>query len=261
MSERLARIASFAYHDVTDEPSTSGLQRPTALSYKFPTSLFKAHLDCIARAGGTPEHLVTSIARSAPRPHVLLTFDDGGKSAVWIGDELLRRGWHGHFFVTTGRIGTRTFVSKQDIRYLHSCGHLIGSHSHSHPDVFNALKPAEMQKEWHTSCALIADLVGEPCVVASVPGGDISREVLEVSAASGIQYLFTSEPRYVPQVVGQSVVLGRVNPRLNTPLARVEALARFESWRREMCVRRAKVWLRTASGPVYRYWASRLAPG
>ncbi len=261
MIKPLTRIGSFAYHDVADDPSTSGLQRPTALAYKFPTTLFRAHLDCIARSGGKPEQLITSIPRSSTGSHVLLTFDDGGRSAVWIGDELLRRGWRGHFFVTTGRIGTRTFVSRQDIRYLHGCGHLIGSHSHSHPDVFNALKPSQMRSEWHTSCGLLADLLGEPCVVASVPGGDISREVLEVSAASGIQYLFTSEPRYIPDVVGGSLVLGRVSPRLNTPLARVEELARFQSWHREMWIRRAKVWLRTASGPVYRYWASRLAPG
>jgi peptidoglycan/xylan/chitin deacetylase (PgdA/CDA1 family) len=223
--------------------------------------LFKAHLDCVARGRINPDHLVTSIGRGFGGTYLLLTFDDGGKSATWIGDELSRRGWRGHFFVTTSRIGTSRFVSEADIRYLRSCGHLVGSHSHTHPDVFKALTPARMRREWHVSTSAIADILGEPCVVASVPGGDVSKAVLEVAAESGIRYLFTSDPNLVPQRVGQALVLGRVNPRLHTPLSRVEELARFEGWRREMRIRRAKVWLHTAAGPLYRYWASRLAPG
>jgi len=32
-----------------------------------------------------------------PGRHVLLTFDDGGKSALYASDQLSRRGWKGHF--------------------------------------------------------------------------------------------------------------------------------------------------------------------
>src|SRR5439155_26665222 len=34
--------------------------------------------------------------------------------------------------------------------------------------------------EWRTSCDRLADLLGEPCTVASVPGGDISPVVLQI---------------------------------------------------------------------------------
>src|SRR5207248_2664939 len=47
--------------------------------------------------GAPTPRLVTDIDLSAPGRHPLLTFDDGGKSALHIGDVLGARGWRGHF--------------------------------------------------------------------------------------------------------------------------------------------------------------------
>lgn len=50
-----APIATFLYHEVTDDPSTSGFQRPSALPYKHSRSAFARHLGAIAAAGREPE--------------------------------------------------------------------------------------------------------------------------------------------------------------------------------------------------------------
>ena len=98
-SGRLDRlVAGLGYHDVTDHPAESGFQRNGALPFKLCRATFRAHLDRIAASGTTPS-LVSTIDLTRPGRHLLLTFDDGGKSALEIGEELCRRGWRGHFFI------------------------------------------------------------------------------------------------------------------------------------------------------------------
>jgi len=256
MSSPDLAIAAFGYHDVTDEPRAAGFQRSGALPYKHRVAAFARDLDAIA-AGACVPALVTDIDLRQPGRHVLLTFDDGGKSAVQIGDGLAARGWKGHFFIVTSLIGRRTFLTRSEIRYLRSCGHLIGSHSHSHPDIFNALSRERMLDEWQVSCEALAQLLGESCVTASVPGGDSSALVFESAGAAGLRYLFTSEPWLAPRHVGGCWILGRFIPKSWTQSSRVGGLARFRGWRSALLVRRAKVFARTALPALYRYYVGR----
>jgi hypothetical protein len=125
---------------------------------------------------------------------VLLTFDDGGKRALHAAEQLNLRGWKGHFFLTTSLIGSRTFLDVGAVRYLYTCGYLIGSHSHTHPDIFRALSFAAMVEEWRTSC----DLLGVPCLTGSVPGGDVSKKVFRSADVAQMRFLFTSNPVLTP---------------------------------------------------------------
>ena len=256
MSTRTPRIASFGYHEVTDEPTTSGFQRPAALPFKHTRHAFAEHLASIA-AGPHVPGLVAQIDFTRLGRHVLLTFDDGGKSAVYTADELSRRGWKAHFFIVTSLIGTRTFVDATDIRYLRSCGHVVGSHSHTHPDIFRDQTPERMLEEWRTSCAILADLLGEPCRVASVPGGDISTAVLRSAAPAGVRYLFTSEPWITPRRVDGCWILGRFGPKVGTSAGRVGALVRFHGWQRALLERRLKGLLRRGLPALYRLYVRR----
>src|SRR5204862_125604 len=78
-------------------------------------------------------------------------------------------------------------------------GHVVGTHSHTHPDIFRRLPRELMTTEWRVSRAILEALLGEPCIAASVPGGDISHVVLESAGDAGIRYLFTSEPLLRPE--------------------------------------------------------------
>ncbi len=130
MTRTWPHIAAFTYHEVTDDPSSSGFQRLGAMPYKLTPRAFAAHLARIA-AGPVAPTRVTGIDFTRPGHFVLLTFDDGGKSALYAGEELCRRGWTGHFFVVSSLMGRRTFMTAGDIRHLVSCGHLVGTHSHT----------------------------------------------------------------------------------------------------------------------------------
>ena len=245
-------LAAFTYHDVTADPSDSGFQRPAATRYKLSPAVFAGQLDAIG-AAGTPQ-LITDVNLAIPGRHRLLTFDDGGRSMIAAADELARRGWRGHFFLVTRLIGTRRFVDVSDVRYLRSCGHVVGSHSHTHPDIFRDQPRARMDEEWRVSRDIVAQVLGEPCTVASVPGGDISPEVLDSGAAAGFRFLFTSEPWLTPQRLGGCWVLGRYCPTTATSLAQVADLAQFRGWRTALFMRRLKALARAGFPNLYRHY-------
>jgi peptidoglycan/xylan/chitin deacetylase (PgdA/CDA1 family) len=251
-----ALVAAFGYHDVTDDPRESGFQRNAALPFKLGSRLFGEHLDRIDASSLTPER-VDAIDLGQPGRHLMLTFDDGGKSALGIGDELCRRGWKGHFFIATSLIGRRTFLNPAEIRQIQSAGHLVGSHSHSHPSIYRELDRGRMVVEWRQSCDILGQLLGEPCLTAAVPGGEISPAVLRSAGAAGLRYLFTSEPVLTPRVVGGCWVLGRFCPKSSTSADEIADLMAFRGWAGKLLVRRMKALARRSMPPLYRLYVSR----
>ena len=254
------RVAALGYHEVTDEPASSGFQRPAALPYKLPTRDFAAHLDRLGTAPVAPS-MVDEIDFTQPGRYLLLTFDDGGKSAVHAGDALSRRGWRGHFFIVSSLIGHRTFLSASEIRYMRSCGHAIGSHSHTHPNIAREVPREAMQEEWRVSRDILAQLLSEPCLTASVPGGDISRATLQSAAAAGLRYVFTSEPWLTPWRVSDAWVFGRVSPRRGTSAAQVEQWGQFRGWTSALIHRQLKELAKRAVPPLYRLYVARRTRG
>lgn len=249
-------VVTFLYHEVCEDPAQSGFQRRSALPYKHRPTEFEKNLDVIGTVAPTPVALSDLRNDSNSEYKIILTFDDGGKSALHIADTLDRRGWPGHFFVTTSMIGTRTFLDPGEIRELHARGHGIGSHSHTHPAPFNSLTIARMHEEWRVSREILEDILGETVTSASVPGGDLSTEVLESAADSGIRFLFTSEPLPRAWAYGEMLCFGRVCPKAGTPLKRVERLASNRGFTRELVLRSAKNSARTVLRPLYVRWAA-----
>jgi peptidoglycan/xylan/chitin deacetylase (PgdA/CDA1 family) len=183
---------------------------------------------------------------------------------VYAADALRRRGWRGHFFLVSSLIGRRTFATPSDIRYLASCGHVLGTHSHTHPDIFPDLTPERMLEEWRTSAQAIEDIVGAPCLTASIPGGDLSPQVIESAARAGVRYLFTSEPWLLPRAVNGCWVLGRFSPKVGTTAVRIGELAQFRGWTSALMVRRLKGLARTGLPLLYRQYvrhSTRAQPG
>jgi peptidoglycan/xylan/chitin deacetylase (PgdA/CDA1 family) len=240
MSEKLkARVVTFLYHEVTDDPSTSGFQRKSALPYKHRVSEFEENLNEIAKSP-IPISLVNNVDLTASQKHILLTFDDGGKSSISIADAIEKRGWKGHFFVTTSMIGTSTFLSKKEIHELHQRGHIIGSHSHNHPDVFYNLSYDEMIKEWRVSLDVLTDIIQEDVVCASIPGGEMNLNAQLSAQEVGSNFLFTSEPTLVPWKLDNIVCFGRVCPKKGTALTKVSEFANHRGLLKELAIRKVK---------------------
>ena len=220
------------YHDVVDgDPDQSGFPGPGPARYKLSTAQFRAHLDAIGETLRDEPGVVDDLlAGDSDSPTWLLTFDDGGASALAIGEELARRQWRGHFFITTGRTGEATFLDPSEIIELGRMGHVIGSHSASHPSRMSSLSEPAVGEEWRASAESLADLLGTEIRSASVPGGYYTRRVAQAAADAGIAALFTSEPVRTPQRVGECLVIGRLSIRAGTSAVDASRVAAGDSW-------------------------------
>jgi len=213
-----ARAMTLLFHDVVDvgDVASSGFLVPGANRYKLDRAEFEQDLAAIARVvprGSARASEDGPSSHAGARPGTLpfhLTFDDGGSSAWPCVAELLEPlGWKAHFLITTGYIGTRRFLGKTEIRALRGQGHVIGSHSASHPERMSACSWQRLLDEWETSVKILSDILGEPVTVASVPGGYYSRRVAEAAAQAGVRMLFNSEPTTAVTRVDGCLVLGR----------------------------------------------------
>src|SRR6185436_11928918 len=131
------KAISLMYHDVVsrNERDSSGFPGADAALYKIAPDQFRKHLQSIARStSARPQTAFDLKTQPEGRTPLFITFDDGGISAfTTIAPMLEDAGWRGLFFVTAGCVAQRSFMTPDQIRELHSRGHIIGSHSLSHP--------------------------------------------------------------------------------------------------------------------------------
>lgn len=210
-----ARSYGLMYHDVIErDAQATGRSGAGPDRYKVTHESFVEHLDRIEEKVAVPPAVADDLLGGRGlTPRWALTFDDGGDSALRVGEELLRRAWRGHFFITSGFIGTRGFVDASAIRELDRMGHIVGSHSITHPERMASLPENDLLREWSESVAVLADLVGKDVQTASVPGGHYRRNVAVAAARAGITTLFTSEPSRSAHRVDGCLVLGRYSIR------------------------------------------------
>jgi peptidoglycan/xylan/chitin deacetylase (PgdA/CDA1 family) len=231
------RAIALMFHDVVPRGCSklSGFQGADADVYKLDCAEFRQHLSAIQHSLQCQPTTGPEFSHRSSAPcDVLLTFDDGGVSAVsHVADMLDEFGWKAHFLVTAGRIGTRGFLDRSQIRELHRRGHVIGSHSFTHPLRMAYCTAEELDKEWQRSVLSLSDILGEPIRVASVPGGYYSRQVAIAAATAGIRLLFTSEPVTSSQTVGGCLVLGRFTIKRGDDPRRSAAIVR-EDWQRKV---------------------------
>jgi peptidoglycan/xylan/chitin deacetylase (PgdA/CDA1 family) len=216
------------YHDLVIDGAEdrSGFPGRDAALYKITTQHFEEHLAALSGLGVQDSGFA-------------VTFDDGGVSAMLAADILERHGFVGHFFVTTNYIGTRGFLDGGQIRALHARGHVIGSHSCSHPLRMGHCPWTQLVDEWTQSRAALEQVIGCEVRCASVPGGDFSPSVAEAAARAGISHLFTSEPTASVRRAFGLDLQGRFTIQRWTTTATVLGLASAD-WL--PCARQAVVW-------------------
>jgi peptidoglycan/xylan/chitin deacetylase (PgdA/CDA1 family) len=218
-------MPALMYHDVVPAGSedSSGFPGRDAALYKVTPERFGAHLDAIA----------------STVPAVAITIDDGGGSALLAADALEHRRLRGLFFITSRCIGTRGFVDRAGIRELHQRGHIVGSHSCSHPLRMGHLPTGRILHEWTESRLAIGDLLGANVWAASVPGGDFAPQVALAAAEAGFTLLFTSEPTRFIWRAGPLTLCGRFTIRRWMSAGTAAALA-AGAWL--PCARQAALW-------------------
>jgi peptidoglycan/xylan/chitin deacetylase (PgdA/CDA1 family) len=205
------------YHDVVEgDPDI----------YAVTPEQFRTHLDWIERQTRRSPATTDALADGA----WLITFDDGGASALYAGEELARRSWRGHFFIATDLVGRPGVLDWDGVRAVAGMGHVIGSHSCSHPDRMADLSWEQLLDEWTRSRAVLAEELGGPVATASVPGGLYSKSVGRAAAAAGYTTLFTSLPSQRERSIEGCRLIGRYAIRRDTSPAEA-LLAASGHWR------------------------------
>jgi peptidoglycan/xylan/chitin deacetylase (PgdA/CDA1 family) len=288
------RAISLLFHDVYESsPDESGFLSAAANRYKLTLAAFDAQLEAVAQVRSDSAVVATALlAGSALRnpaysasvvrggspaptapvvwggsreadPPFLVTVDDGGVSYhTLIADRLERRGWRGHCFVSTDLIGQRGFLDAAQIRELDARGHVIGSHSASHPARFSALAFADIVSEWARSREVLEDILGHQVQVASVPGGYFSPVVATAAREAGIRVLFTSEPVTSIQSGPDCTLIGRFTIRRGDPSDAAQRFVVPAPWARSSAwvTWNAKGLVKPLLGPSYRRIADWVLP-
>jgi peptidoglycan/xylan/chitin deacetylase (PgdA/CDA1 family) len=243
-------LLALLFHDVYHAtPEESGFAGPAAARYKIAAPAFDAHLAALASVRRDAPVLLTETSAIEGTTPFAITVDDGGASFYTVvAERLERRGWRGHCFVTTDYIGRPGFMERRQIAELHARGHLIGSHSATHPMRLRACGWERIVQEWGESRDALSDLLGVAVTVASVPAGAVSRRVIEAAHHVGLRVLFTSDPDTLVRMVAGCRVAGRFtvraghSPRFTAEVAalRPSRLARERGlWAMKQAVKRA----------------------
>lgn len=201
MSSTLALL----YHEVIDEFTESGFQNKDNLAYMHKTEVFREHVD-----------LVREKMENNSSISYQFTFDDGGISNLKSAQILEEKGLKGIYFITTNRIGTPGFLAEKDILKLRNSGHIIGSHSHTHPMIFRSLSYEKMLEEWKVSKGILETILGEEILYASVPGGDSDKKTYESAVESGLKFIYDSEPILKKRFVQTAEITGRFSVKAQT---------------------------------------------
>jgi peptidoglycan/xylan/chitin deacetylase (PgdA/CDA1 family) len=189
-SARLGRMADvipvLLYHGV---PRTSeSLDR-----YAVPYERFMAHLDAIVDSGRvaiTIGHLAAGLRkeRLLPDRAVAITFDDGYDDTLAAIELLCERGLRASVYVTTGQIGAKSMIGRDQLRLLADLSDAIelGAHSVTHPRL-DELSLSEVESEVSCSKRKLEELLGRPVETFAYPYGAYDRRVRAAVIAAGFQ--------------------------------------------------------------------------
>lgn len=249
-------VTTLLYHDVVAPGAwdASGFPGPAADAYKLEVGDFRRQMEQLAGLSGEPAVPIEVALNDGGGSPWTFTVDDGGvTSATEIAPVLDSHGWKGHFFITTGRVGTPGFVTEDQIRELDRAGHVVGTHTVSHPTRMSRVPYPLMVEEWTRSRGHLEEILGKEVRVASVPGGYYARPVARAAAAAGIRILFTSEPLRRVDVVDGCRIVGRYCVKRSTPDREVMGLfAGREGYRARQWIHwNTKKVAKVVGGPLY----------
>lgn len=223
----MSSVINLMYHDVFIQScQESGLDVDGVFMYKMNIKLFEGQVEKIVNALKAKEQLLNN---------VLFTFDDGGSSFYTIIAPILERhGLRGVFFIVTKYIDAPKFLNKYQIKELADRGHIIASHSHTHPENIALLNYEAIVQEWSESCNILSEIIGHKVNIASIPNGYSSKYVEKAASETGIKFLYTSEPTVLERKNGDTTLRGRYVVYGDTTIDELLDIIFRESSRRKM---------------------------
>ncbi|MBN2298116.1 MAG: polysaccharide deacetylase family protein [Deltaproteobacteria bacterium] len=219
-----AYVTVLLYHkfDEADSPSTS-----------TPTEMFRQQMDYLKVEGYqviSMDCLFECISGKKPLPEkaVVITIDDGYLSEYTQAVPVLKE--HGFpfcIFVFTRAVGSRNYMTWDQLHEVLSSGGDVGSHTHTHPRLTD-VPPGEIEKECMVSKRILEEKLGIEAKWFAYPFGEYDDAVRSAGIKAGYRLLLTSDPGSVgPQtkcdlvprqaIVGHNMNMKRFREKLEQP--------------------------------------------
>ena len=123
---------------------------------------------------------------------IALTFDDGCETDLIAATPLLQEfGFKGTFYITVGFLGTRGYLSQQQVRELAKYDFDIGCHSATHPYLTD-LDDSGLHREIVEARDSLQQIAGKAVLHFSCPGGRWDSRVAEIARNAGYRSVATS---------------------------------------------------------------------
>jgi peptidoglycan/xylan/chitin deacetylase (PgdA/CDA1 family) len=184
------KIPIFIYHSVRPaNPKDSDTQK----SYEITPELFEQQLKYLQDHGYTTislDQVAADLKAGTTQPvekPVVLTFDDGWHNQYKYAFPLLKK-YHmmATFYVYTNPIGTKHFLTWDELREMRAAGMTIEDHSLSHP-IFKGMTLDAVRAEVTDSKKILEQELGTPVVHFASPYGYSSPEIMKIVGAAGYE--------------------------------------------------------------------------
>jgi peptidoglycan/xylan/chitin deacetylase (PgdA/CDA1 family) len=180
------------YHELTVPGRALADAEPGYAVYCVAREAFRAHMAALAGAGVRGASVGEARARADARV-LALTFDDGCETDLLEVAPILREhGFGATFFVVSGFLGRRGYLTPAQLRELAGAGFEIGSHSITHRFLTD-LPPDELARELAGSRARLEDAAAVPVRHLSCPHGRWSPAVAAAADRAGYETVSTSQ--------------------------------------------------------------------
>lgn len=163
---------------------------PGYVRYILTQSAFRTQIDWLQRNGWRGLSVSEALQYPAEKS-VAITFDDGCETD-WIAAApiLNQAGFHATFYITTGFLNKRGYMSHSQLREL-SASFEIGCHSMTHA-YLNDLDPSLLQVEIVDARSRLEDIIGKKVEHFSCPGGRYDEKALAIASQSGYRSVANS---------------------------------------------------------------------
>lgn len=184
------RLPVLMYHHIRDFSDPSD-QIGTNLSVS-PTD-FASQLDKISERGYKTITFKDISSGNIPDKAIILTFDDGYENFYQNAyPELKKRGMTAVSYIITDKVGTESYMTRDQIVEIEKYGIEIGSHTLSHPDLATASE-ARATKEITDSKKYLEELIGKKVISLCYPSGKFNTSTEIIVKNAGYEYAVTTK--------------------------------------------------------------------
>jgi peptidoglycan/xylan/chitin deacetylase (PgdA/CDA1 family) len=181
------------------------------------------------------------------RTRIGITFDDGYRSDLANAHLLKTHGFDALFFVATEYIGQENYMNQAELRQLRALGMSVGSHSHHHT-LLAPMSTEQIRRELGQSKQILEDVLQQPVLDFSFPGGSYDRRVLDVGRELGYRRFFSSDWGVNGVRQTELAVYRRSSVLNNMSIEQFDALLQCRGYLVRQMQFKAKEWAKRAVG-------------